>query len=298
IGGRTYSGYMDEVQIYQGSANTGMAQYLYANPGATLATYDAGAYPDPGCTAAPGDRPANAAVRRWKFDGNLNEEGGTAHGTAIGNAAAGTDNGAFAGSGAVSFDGNNDAVAIDQSVISTNKYSIAVWTKDTSGNNGYLFADSNDYANLLLRRFNTEFSFWAGGDDFPNFVDPNTGVAATYDEWHHLVVAIDGEWGNARVYVDGTLAFEENIEPDWGTGNGFQALVSDLYLGNRADLGRDYAGLMDDLQIYNWNLSEADAKLLFDNPGLTLMEVPEPSSLVLLLAAALSGLAWRRLRGV
>jgi hypothetical protein len=118
-------------------------------------------------------------------------------------------------------------------------------------------------------------------------------------EWHHIVMAVDGEWGNVRVYVDGTLAIEENIKPDWGLsrggGDGLHELLSDwLYLGNRENLGRDFSGLLDDLQIYNWNISEEDAGLLFANPGMTLMEVPEPSTLAMLLAAAVSLLLLRR----
>ncbi|MBN1910718.1 MAG: PEP-CTERM sorting domain-containing protein [Pirellulales bacterium] len=277
---RTYEGNMDDWQIYQGAANGGMAQYLYNNPGATLATYDPVAYPDPGGVYPPGVRPDNAAVRRWKFDGNLNEHNGTAHGTAIGDAVAGTDNGAYAGSGAVAFDGIDDAVTIDLSGAATNKYSVALWAKDTSGTTGYLFADADDPQELLFRRFNDKnlgdgvYGLWGGGDalDNPNIVDPNTELPPTYDEWHHVVVAIDGEWGNARVYLDGTLARFENIEADWGYTTGFNVL-SHLILGNRAsDMARDYAGLLDDLQVYNWNLSEEDAAYLFEHPGATLFE--------------------------
>ena len=310
IGGREYQGYLDEVQIYQGSAHTGMAQYLYSNPGATLDTYDDVAYPDTGIAVAPGVRPTNAAVRRWKFDGNLQEDGGTAHGSAIGNATAGTNNGVYAGSGAVSFDGVDDAVTIDADVISTNKYSISLWEKAVSGNTGYLFADET-WRNLLVRRYTSDnvagkYDIWAGGVDAFQFIDSETEAPATYDEWHHVVVAVDGEWGNLRTYVDGKLAMtvssvngqytaNMNIESEWGNGDGFHELLGNLlYLGNRNDLGRDFSGLLDDLQIYNWNLSEADVQLLYDNPGLTLMQVPEPGSLALLLTAVISLLLIRR----
>jgi hypothetical protein len=297
-GNRQYAGYFDEVQIYQGSAHAGMAQHLYDNPAATLATYDPVANPDPGVADAPGVRPANAAVRRWKFDGDLDEEGGVAHGAAVGDAFAGTDNGVIAGSGAVVFDGNNDAVTISADVISTNRHSIALWSKDTSGTTGYLFCDEQ-YENLLMRRVGSGlYGPWAGGSDLPQFGDPVAEAAATYDEWHHIVFAVDGEWGNVRAYVDGSLAMTTNIETDWGDNDGFQELLGNLlYLGNRDDLGRDYAGLIDDLQIYNWNLSEADAVLLFENPGKTLAEIPEPSSLALLLAAILPMAARRRRTG-
>jgi hypothetical protein len=183
-GGREYTGLFDEVQIYQGSVHGGMAQYLYDNPGSTLDSYSGS---NPGMPDAPGVRPTNATVRRWKFDGDLAEDGGTHTGTAVGDATAGTTNGAFAGSGAVAFDGSDDAVKIDSEVISTNKYSIAVWEKTTSGNTGYLFCDGgSEYENMLFRRQDSGNSYdaWAGRADVGQFIDPNTGSAPTCDEWH------------------------------------------------------------------------------------------------------------------
>jgi hypothetical protein len=68
-----------------------------------------------------------------------------------------------------------------------------------------------------------------------------------------------------------------NIKATWGAGNGLQSLLGNLlYLGNRDGLDRDYAGLVDDLQIYNWNLSEEDAAYLFSHPGETLFTTPTP----------------------
>ena len=52
-GQRTFYGYMDEFQIYEGAAHEGMAEYLYDNPGANLTTFDSENYPDPN----PGNEP-------------------------------------------------------------------------------------------------------------------------------------------------------------------------------------------------------------------------------------------------
>ncbi len=62
-------------------------------------------------------------VGHWKFDGNLTDSIAGNSGTAVGDAVAGTNNGQIGG--AVSFDGDADAVLISPEVIPSAVFSIA-----------------------------------------------------------------------------------------------------------------------------------------------------------------------------
>ena len=203
-------------------------------------------------------------VRHWRFDGNLNSEDGQYNGTAIGNAVAGTSNGAFAGSGAVYFDGSNDAVRIDQEVLGEGEFTIAFWTKThPDDDQGYLLSDSSDYGNLFLRRYdsngNSVFNGWVSEVQFDRFGPDGTDNTSWPDNvWHHHVITVD-EYGQQSWYVNGNLM--QRL-----FGDDFEGLSSDLFLGNRADLGRDFKGWIDDLQIYNWSITAEQALYLFNHP--------------------------------
>lgn len=212
--------------------------------------------------------PVEPRVLHWKFDGNLNAEGGQFGGTAVGNAVAGTDNGAFEGSGAVYFDGNNDAVSIPKDVLDGSPATISFWSKTANaGGTGYFICDSSDVQNFFLRRYKSS----TGEYTYTGWVDEilfdEAGPDGTKDttwpinEWHQQTLVID-EHGTVTWYIDG-----EEFQSIMGTD--FEGLTSNLYLGNRATLDRDLTGWIDDLQIYNWELSPEQVQQLFENPGET-----------------------------
>ncbi|MGD9126937.1 MAG: acetylxylan esterase [Planctomycetia bacterium] len=202
---------------------------------------------------------------RWRFDGNLDEESGTFDGTAIGNASAGTANGAFAGSGAVYFDGVDDAVSIDQEVLDGGSFSIVFWAKAATGTTGYFLSDSANNSNLFARRFDnggdSQLSGWIDGINFGNIGDEGYEDGSwAFVVWNQHVIIYNEETCKQEWYVNGELI--RQVTPD-----DFAGLQSDLYLGNRADLLRDFKGWIDDLQIYNWALDEDQVETLYNSPG-------------------------------
>ena len=79
----------------------------------------------------------------------------------------------------------------------------------------------------------------------------NGTVIVTGGEWHHYASTYDGAAG--RIYIDGVLDVTSE-----GTG---QINISnyDLYIGENAQAtGRFFNGILDDIQIYNRALSEAE----------------------------------------
>jgi hypothetical protein len=209
-------------------------------------------------------------VLHWRFDGNLNSEDGRHNGIALGNAVAGGADGAFTGSGAVYFDGANDAVSINKTVLGSGPFTITFWSKTHSGDTaGYLLSDSTKPENLFLRRYdadgNSVFNGWISEIQFGRLGPDGTDDSSWPDNvWHHHVITVD-DYGRQSWYVNGNL-----IQTLFG--EDFDGLSSSLFLGNRADMSRDFKGWIDDLQIYNWGLSAEEAFYLFQHPGDTILD--------------------------
>ena len=264
-GSRAYQGYIDEFQIYDGTVDGGMVAYLYDNPGATLATYDAVNYPDPGL---PELFPVTS-VQQWTFDTDLSEANGGVTGTAINDAVVQASAGIHGG--AVYFDGGDDAVSIDAAVVPTGSVSFSFWSKTDGANDGYILCDSEYIENFFARRFGTDYyNGWINYNNTFSNIGP-----IELDTWHHSVIISSKETGQVFWYVDGELNAEWGpVSEEMGNTilNGF---LSDLYLGNRFDLARDFKGWIDDLQIYDGTLTPEDVAYLFANPGETLFESPQ-----------------------
>lgn len=215
-------------------------------------------------------------IQQWTFDTNLAEANGGAVGTVINDAAVQV--GAGISGGALYFDGGDDAVSIAGSVVPNSSVSFSFWSKSDGDTVGYMICDSANVVNFFLRHgTSTEYNAHVAGQ---NSYYRNFGPYAT-NAWHHHVLISNQETGEVFWYVDNEI----------GRTGGPEVLAgfsSDLYLGNRADLARDYKGWIDDLQIYDYALTLEDVTYLNANPGETLA-VPEPS-IIMLLLTALAGL--------
>ncbi len=93
-----------------------------------------------------------------------------------------------------------------------------------------------------------------------NFV--NGGTEVTAHEWHHVCGTYDG--ANIRLYVDGVedpespVAYSGNI----GT-NSWEILIGE----NAQQPGHEWNGLIDDVRIYSYALSETEVKELYGGRG-------------------------------
>ena len=202
-------------------------------------------------------------VGHWTFDGHFNDSVGTHHGAATG---ATITPGGKVGS-AASFDGNNDRVVISKDVIPDRNYTIAFWefAPAASSNTGYILGAGSGagFDELFMRRFRSPADHYAGGITQDGTPGQTLGEPGPYarGEWHHHVLTHDGGT-RGYWYIDGALAA---VQP----ASGFTSLAHDLFLGNRADLARDFLGRLDDLQIYDAPLSSTQAAALALNPGET-----------------------------
>ena len=237
-------------------------------------------------------QPATAETLHWTFDGDLEEDGGVLNGTAVGDAYAGTDNGVSGG--AAVFDGLTDAISIDSSALGAGSFTITFWAKDgeiPSGKYNYMVSDSLNPTSILAfyayRTSSTQVKKNGGYCMGSQFVSFENSLSET---WSHYALRLDNDAHIYRVHINGSWRASKTSIPSF---TGIDS-ASDLYLGNNNALDRDYNGMIDDLQIYDYYVSDDDLDWLIDNPGETLSEIPEPTTLVMLAGMVLGIFMLRR----
>lgn len=96
----------------------------------------------------------------------------------------------------------------------------------------------------------------------------STGL--TDGNWHHVTVTSDGTLANTRIYVDGV----DQSAVTSGTAGAFAIdLKSQIFLGSRSDFSAggpsNFQGGLDEVRIYNRELSVADVGELVAAPGIS-----------------------------
>ena len=192
----------------------------------------------------------------------MNEASGNKVFDLSGNSNTGTLSGVIWGAGnygsALSFDGANDFVTIPQAVIPSSSFTIIFSEVSTPGNSGYFLSDNDDWQNLFCRRnfavvdkvdLQIGEAPWDGGSQ------PIT-LSAGVEHVHSITHNSSGtyEW-----YIDG-------VSQGTTAGSNFTGFTSDLYLGNRAALDRDFQGKLNYCFIYNRVLSASEIALLYREP--------------------------------
>ncbi len=193
-----------------------------------------------------------ALIGHWKFDGNMQDSSGLGnHGTA------GGDPTFVAGKTgqAVDLDGS-DYVAIDGLAgdLTTTTFTISAWIKTTQTNAGNVVA-SNDSA--------SGHAFILGVDQGLVLVEANTSnrypPLVNDNQWHFIAYVRDGNI--AYVYVDGYLVGREIPSGD-PTGQVRWSIGQEWDSANSSTPSDFYTGLVDDVRIYNYALSHAEAAWL------------------------------------
>lgn len=178
-------------------------------------------------------------------------------------------------------------------VTGTNARSLAYWTKTTAPNT-YDFAvhwgasgsAAQVWASTSGGRALMEYSGVGVG---------NAGPIITDDVWHHVAFAsaAGAMSSQTKVYVDGNLI----------TGTGGNSVVintgstSDVFIGTDSGFGARYEGLLDDVRIYDHELSAGEVATL---AAMGASAAPEPAEtfafLGLLTAFGLGFREWRSRR--
>ncbi|UCG56428.1 MAG: hypothetical protein JSU70_16390 [Phycisphaerales bacterium] len=233
------------------------------------------------------------AGARWQFDGNTSDSAGSSHGTAAGLLiyAAG-----HSGQ-AIEFDGVDDYITVTDNPaveFTTGSFSIAFWIKSShvagsdkefvicNGTNGTEFDTGGIGPNGRAsgKRYAVKFE----GSDLRLVIDDDVTKSTlngpsdnfAVGDWVHVVVVRDTGAGELRMYRNGLL---ENSGPD----NSFESIASPgepLHIGAKYEenahavrqsltpLGHFFVGMLDDVQIFNYALSDGQAAYVADDtPG-------------------------------
>jgi hypothetical protein len=209
---------------------------------------------------------ANSLIARWKLDeteGNVaaDSSGNNLDGTVVGNPKWLPSGGKFGG--ALKFDGVDDFVETNYAT-DLPTWTISVWVNSpeapsSEAPSGPVHRDRNYHINW--NHSDEEFRGSAGlmvaGTWYPaSFGDLQANT------WYHLVAIYDGK--DFRAYKNGTLVTNNT------TASGKPETESaTLKLGRHAKYGDHFAGLIDDVRIYNYALSEADIAKIFKGEELT-----------------------------
>ena len=77
-------------------------------------------------------------------------------------------------------------------------------------------------------------------------------------EWQHVVGVFDGVNSQLGIYIDGILDNTQNVPSGYRIASG----TMPLQIGNRADAARPWPGMVDDIRVYNYPLTDAEIALL------------------------------------
>ena len=121
---------------------------------------------------------------------------------------------------------------------------------------------------------------WAGG------MCETAANVVPAGQWTH--VAVTGDGTNFRIYVNGALSQESAFQTTDGTN------VTYYIGGNPAGATESYAGMVDDLRVYNHALSESDVRSSMENQGSAIVKAygPDPKNGAML-EATWATLTWR-----
>jgi alpha-L-fucosidase len=228
------------------------------------------ATPTPTPTATPTGTPSITAglAGYWKF----NETSGTTASDSSGNNNTGTVSGATwttsgHNTGALSFDGVNDYVAVNSSSsLNLTKFTVAMWVNLTS------LPAANSYYALAVKGADLSENYEllvgypsAGSIHFPiKWTDgtrsgDSSSTQLTAGAWKHVVVTYDGT--NAKVYINAVLDTTKTY------GKTPQTNTGQLIIGNETSMTRYFKGKMDEVRIYNRALSQTEVTSLYNYTG-------------------------------
>jgi TolA-binding protein len=203
-------------------------------------------------------------VAHYEFESNANNSAGTNHGTSYGDPAYG----AGVLGQAINLDGDGDYVNCGKasSFDLANQITVTAWIKVstfekkfqaivTKGDNSWRLARASGSDNIEFACNGTATTRWTGWGEVPWAVSGTTRV--NDGKWHHIAGVFDG--AGLYLYIDGVL------EAAKSAGNSIDTSNHDVCIGTNAQVpGREWNGLIDDVWIYNYALSQAEIVSIMD----------------------------------
>ncbi|MBN1506234.1 MAG: tetratricopeptide repeat protein [Sedimentisphaerales bacterium] len=166
--------------------------------------------------------------------------------------------------GAIALDGDGDCLeVVDESAFDfTSGVTVAAWIKPTvwskpwqaivtKGEGAWRIQRNNEATTLEFACTGLEVP---GGNEYGSLFGTR---AVTGGEWHHVAGAYDGR--KMYLYVDGTLDASQEAKGAIGTDD------EPVLIGENAAMrDRFFYGLIDDVRVYNFGLTEAQVRQLYE----------------------------------
>ncbi len=232
----------------------------------------------------------------WKFD----EGSGSTTADSSGNANHGSLHGPVQWTDghdgkALKFTGPFNYVLVEDSpeLNPTDAITIAAWINPSwTGNNRILQKSSGGHDNQyrLLKEFGDNMVFEVSGVANHQLSFEKLPPAG---EWTHLAAVYDGS--KMTVFYNGEVAGEQETFGKMATSDG------PLFIGTKhetAPAGDEFNGILDDVRIYNYALSEADIAALYAGKELREGRNWIPVVVIVVIAAVVVGLATRRKKAI
>ena len=164
------------------------------------------------------------------------------------------------------FDGADDYVAIDgiSSVFSATAGTISVWAKTstttTTRNYFKTYVDANNSVALIYHAADNEIKInYKGGG--VSITAVTTDAIEGDGLWHHIVGTWDVSGDEIKLYLDGALQQTTTSLPT------FTGTPASSSIGNNADGGGYFLGNIDEVSLFNIELTDANVTTLY-NEGL------------------------------
>jgi hypothetical protein len=203
----------------------------------------------------------NGLISWWKADGNADDSVGAHSGTAAGGVAyiAGKIGQAF------SLDGSDDSVEVGN-WFNLQSFTISMWVNPAASQQQYANIIDNNHSSNPARSWvmqqndsiSNQYSFY-GYSSTVGDVSAFPGVSFTLqaNQWTHVVVTRDGSTRIGTVFINGIA-----LPSVTGTTDINYDGSQNLHFGRHDNLGRNWAGKLDEIQIYSRALSVAEVSKL------------------------------------
>ncbi len=204
-----------------------------------------------------GQIPTEGLIGFWPFNGNandlsINNNHGTVNGATLVSDRFGLTNRAYR------FDGN-DYISIPHSATldMQSSLSFSVWEKpETTSGTRMIFGKSNytTKTNYLLRVKPNGYIQW----EYNGYTDTDS-VPLQLNVWHHIVVTASSPGQVKRVYIDNRLIKETS-----SSSGPFGLITNPFTIGYASYNSEYFLGAIDDIRMYNKELSVSEINALFN----------------------------------
>ncbi len=203
-------------------------------------------------------------VAHWTFDGDADDAAGSSDGTATGGAAfAANGEGEGVGSHALSLDGVDDHVDLASHVsnfpLGDAARTLTGWFRANAGNQGQSFFSYGP--NVAGQRFSIAADRTQVVVGVSSHAWGTKGLSLS-DGWHHVAVSYaGGDSDGISIYLDGAL---QAASTQAGSPQGLDTRSGPAAIGRNVRGTKHYAGLIDDVRIYDVALRAEQVTALFD----------------------------------